>query len=78
MGLKAFVFRFHNQLTQETSFLDLSSTKIFFTSDMDKLLENLCENLKKNQSFFADPLFLKQLFYLNQGSLNKLLYASVF
>ena len=37
---------------------------------MDKLLENLCENLQKNQSFFADPPFLKQLFYLNQSSLN--------
>ena len=26
---------------------------------MDKLLENLCENLQKNKSFFADPPVLK-------------------
>ena len=45
---------------------------------MNKLLENLCENLQKNQPFFSEPPFLKQLFYLNQTSLNKLLYASAF
>ena len=43
---------------------------------MDKLLESLCENLQNVNLFFADPLFLKQLLYLNQSSLNKLLYAS--
>ena len=43
---------------------------------MDKLNEKFCENLQKK--FSSDPVFLKQLFCLNQSSLNKLLYASVF
>ena len=39
---------------------------------MDKSYENLCE-ISKNQSYFADSLFLKELFDLNERWLNNLI-----
>ena len=39
---------------------------------MDKSYENLCE-ISKNQPYFADSLFLKELFDLNERRLNNLI-----
>ena len=44
---------------------------------MDKLYEDLCQNLQKS-IFLAEPLLLKQLFYLNQSRCINLLYMSAF
>ena len=56
MGVKVFVFGFHNQLEHRRQFfLIYPALKYFYTNEMDKLLENLCENLQTNQSFFAPP-----------------------
>ena len=63
-GFKSFCVLFSwSTRTQETSFLDLSSTKIFCTSKTDKILGNLSENLQKINLSVADSPFSKQLFW---------------
>ena len=60
--------------TQDTRFLDLSSTEIFY----GRIIRQFVLKFAKNQSFFANPLFLKKLFSLNQSSFKNLINVSDF